>query len=522
MAAVDAFAEICTDLSELQQKNQLCDGVLRTSDGQEFWVHRCILFVASPYFRDIYSAALRSGPATDLTLADTQGSVLSLILEYVYTKRANVSMSNVASMIPAAEQFKLPGIAEICSQFLIKNMNIDNCIGIFLMATNFHVRELEQASRRFILSNFYQVLTILSKNTSPINIYVNCVTYCMFYWRVQISKSSKEYISLSPETLESFLRADDLNLLKEELGFEALMRWVEVDPERRRPYLPTLLCCLRFGLCDHRYFMNTVLLHPYIKDTRECQSALVAASHILAEVEGNRNSILDLTHPLLRPRTPNQILFVIGGWSAGAATNLVETYDSRSNRWFIAAVGDIMPSVTAVMCGRAYHGLATVDSRIYMIGGFDGNQYFNSVRCFDPVSHRWAERGCMHEARCYVSTAVLSGRIYALGGYDGHRRTNTGETYDPGTNQWTMIAPMNNRRSDASAAALIDKVYIAGGFDGQVVLDSSEMYDPQQNLWAEIHHMLSPRSGTKLVSYNGSIYVLGGWNGMIRLRSGVK
>lgn len=91
---------------------------------------------------------------------------------------------------------------------------------------------------------------------------------------------------------------------------------------------------------------------------------------------------------------------------------------------------------------------------VYVIGGFDGNQCFNSVRSFDPVSHVWEERGNMYVRRCYVSVAALGKHIYALGGYDGRRRMRSCERFDPERNQWTMIASMINVRSDASADTL--------------------------------------------------------------------
>ena len=48
---------------------------------------------------------------------------------------------------------------------------------------------------------------------------------------------------------------------------------------------------------------------------------------------------------------------------------------------------------------RAYHGCATVDMLIYLIGGFDGMDYFNSVRCFNPVSKEWSEVAPMNSRR---------------------------------------------------------------------------------------------------------------------------
>ena len=61
------------------------------------------------------------------------------------------------------------------------------------------------------------------------------------------------------------------------------------------------------------------------------------------------------------------------------------------------------------------------------LGGFDSNQYFNSVRMFDPLTRVWREVAPMNSRRCYVSVAVLGGYIYAMGGFDGHTRLRSVE-----------------------------------------------------------------------------------------------
>ena len=102
---------------------------------------------------------------------------------------------------------------------------------------------------------------------------------------------------------------------------------------------------------------------------------------------------------------------------------------------------------------RAYHGCATVNSKVYVIGGFDGMDYFNTCRCYDPLEKSWSEVSPMNARRCYVSVTVLGGFIYAMGGFDGQNRQNTAEKYQPSINQWSLIAPMNHQRSDASACS---------------------------------------------------------------------
>jgi len=40
---------------------------------------------------------------------------------------------------------------------------------------------------------------------------------------------------------------------------------------------------------------------------------------------------------------------------------------------------------------RAYRGVAFVDGYVYVIGGFDGVSYFNTVRHFNVSSFEWVQ-----------------------------------------------------------------------------------------------------------------------------------
>ena len=92
-------------------------------------------------------------------------------------------------------------------------------------------------------------------------------------------------------------------------------------------------------------------------------------------------------------------------------------------------------------------------------GGFNGTEYYNSVRYFEPEEKRWHDAAPMYTPRCYVSTALLNDFIYACGGYDGRWRLSTVERFHPPTNQWTKVASMAVNRSDAGADALHGKCY---------------------------------------------------------------
>lgn len=48
---------------------------------------------------------------------------------------------------------------------------------------------------------------------------------------------------------------------------------------------------------------------------------------------------------------------------------------------------------------RAYHGTICLGHVIYIVGGFDGMEYFNSVRCFHPITKTWSEVAPMNAKR---------------------------------------------------------------------------------------------------------------------------
>ncbi|VVD04922.1 unnamed protein product [Leptidea sinapis] len=395
--------------NELRLNGQLCDGTIICRDMQTIRVHRAILSAVSPYFKAIFVNSLKKGePEEKEIFVDVPTYYMGLILDYAYTGTCTVTVENVQFLLPYADQFDVVGIVQLCCQFLLQELRPHNCLGIFKFARCYFCNDLEKKGKLYIRQNFAKIL-----------------------------KECSEFKSLSYEELEDILRDDELNVRNEEIVFQAVKTWVEHDLESRRKYIPTLLTC-------------------------KCQEALYPAVVFLTLLDSRPDTEADLNDPLARPRIPYEVLFAVGGWSAGSPTSFVETYDTRADRWFLSIHMDLSP--------RAYHGLCTLHNLIYMIGGFDGSDHFNTVRCYDPVTNTWHERACI-------------------------TRMSSVERYYPEKNQWEMTTPMNKQRSDASAASLGGKIYIVGGFNGQEVLSSAEVYDSETKQWSFIRSMLSPRSG---------------------------
>ncbi|NWW83591.1 KLH10 protein, partial [Climacteris rufus] len=347
--------------------------------------------------------------------------MMGLIINYAYTGTVPITEDNVESLLAAADQFNVMGIVSLCCEFLSSRLCFENCIGIWRFTDYYHCPDLRAAACVYILHHFEEV-----------------------------SQVSEEFLDLSAEDLAHIIEKDELNVRREEAVFEAVVRWIAHNPQNRRQHIPCLLGKVRLALLQSDYFMNNVKGHEYVKDNVNCKDLIISAlSEIYNLNSYGQNSSVN-TNPLTRPRLPYAILFAIGGWSGGGATSAIETYDSRTDKWLNIPWEQESPV--------AYHGSAYLKGHVYVIGGFDGTDYFNIVKRFDPLQKTWQQVAPMHSRRCYVSVTVVDNFIYAMGGFDGYMRLNTAERYDPDTNQWTLITPMHEQRSDASATTLNGKV----------------------------------------------------------------
>ena len=84
-------------------------------------------------------------------------------------------------------------------------------------------------------------------------------------------------------------------------------------------------------------------------------------------------------------------------------------------------------------------GVAALDNKIYVTGGYDGGQNggksMSSVDCYDPGTKTWSLVESMHTARRGHGLFSLHGKLYAIGGED----VDSVEVFDPENSTWTWF-----------------------------------------------------------------------------------
>lgn len=482
------------NFQDFRLDGHFCDVTLRTDteNGRLFRAHRAVLCAVSNYFHALFLGCWRNTDKNVIVLPGITDEMLDILLEYAYNREVSITADNVYELLPAADQFNIEGIVFKCSKFLEESLTPQNCIGLRRYAQTYFCTKLEEAALSYILEHFETIIS---------------------------NENNETYKDLSCVELEELFSYDELNIRSEENGFEAIVKWINQAPEQRQHYMCRLLGKLRLGLMNTDYFMHHVRGNEYVKACGEEIRPLIRdALQVLHRLEFADASPYQTANILTRPRLPHQVLLAVGGWSGGSPTNTIEAYDSRADQW-VNVTAQI--EAFARERPRAYHGVIFVDNNIYILGGFDGQNYFNTVRRLDLSKFECVEEPPMNHRRCYISSCVLDGYIYVMGGMDGHTRLRAAERYSLADRQWELISDMNEKRSDASACScdVLGRVYCAGGFNGQECLFTAEFYCPLNRIWTQVTPMRSRRSGVSIISTGGDVFAVGGFDGTSRLKT---
>ncbi|XP_025104455.1 kelch-like protein 10 isoform X2 [Pomacea canaliculata] len=478
-------SEMGQHLDNLRKAGLFCDvEIVLPADNKRLHVHRNILASCSRYFRSLFTSVMAGSGQIEVQLPGVTFADMEAILQYAYLQQARLTPDNIESVMFTADRLNVLGLLKQCTDFLATHLSHENAVGILKIARHLHCRQLEGKALRYVLVHF-----------------------------LQVAQHSAEFQLLTDDDLVGLFKADDLNIRSEDDACRAMLQWVAYRPETRSCSYPRLLGALRLGLVSRATIEDTLLSDQLLTENPVARELVQRGLSLSMQRENQGSDFLAehaLSVPMLRPRVPADVLFVLGGWSRDGVCSIMETYDDRVNRWY----KDIPESYEHSL---AYHAMVALDGSLYVVGGYTAVRYLSSARKFSAVTRTWHEVAPMHVSRCYVCAAVLDGKIYACGGFDGVNRHKSAERYTPANNQWNFIADMLTVRSDAGACELNGKIFVAGGFSGLECLSSAEMYDPCTDQWTAIEPMNFRRSGVTVVSFINSLFAIGGFNGIHRL-----
>ncbi|XP_019873564.1 kelch-like ECH-associated protein 1B isoform X1 [Aethina tumida] len=518
---IDYIKEAMKAMDMMRGHHMLTDVVLEVGC-DVFHAHRVVLAAASPYFKAMFTGGLKESEMNRVKLQGVSATAMSRLINFMYTGMIRVTENTVCQLLPAATMLQVPNVIQACCDFLERQLDPSNAIGIASFAEQHGCIELYKKANQYIERHFSQIC------------------------------HEEEFLQLSAQQLISLIKKDELNVQDEKEVYNAVLKWVKYDEDNRHMKMECILSAVRCQFLPPKFLNDQMTNCDVIKKTPACKEYLARI-------------FKDLTlhiRTAVKERSPNipRVIYIAGGYFK-QSLDVLEGYNVDDKTWtaldrltvprsglggaflkgtFYAVGGrnnspgnsydsdwvdkynpikDQWRPCSPMSVPRNRVGVSVMDGLLYAVGGSEGNKYHSSVECYDPEVDRWQTVKPMHYKRLALGVAVVNRLLYAIGGYDGESRHNSVECYHPENDEWTLVSPMQTRRSGAAVAAINQYIYVVGGYDGVSQLNTVERYDTEKDLWQFVSSMKVARSALSVTVLDCKLYAMGGYDGQNFLKN---
>lgn len=150
--------------------------------------------------------------------------------------------------------------------------------------------------------------------------------------------------------------------------------------------------------------------------------------------------------------------------------------------------GAVWSSRASLPFAQQETAVLAVDSRVYVLGGFDASgAVLNVVHVYDPKTNAWSTAAPLPKPLHHINAAVVGAQIWIVGALLDRNFVQTGDiiAFDPKTNQWTPKGsmPVGSERGASFTAAIGDTIFVAGGLRGGAPVTTFSSYNTTSGTW---------------------------------------
>ena len=199
--------------------------------------HKLVLAISSPVFYAMFYGHLAEAKDC-VELPDCEYDSLLEFLRYLYSDKANLTLSNVMHVLYLADKYIVPSLAGKCSEYLRENLSAANVFSILPHAKKFEDKDLEDRCWEVIEENTEEAVT------------------------------SDDFVTLGRSLIESVVKRERLTVREVDL-FKAVDRWATKESERqgvtadgeskRRIIGEDIVKAIRFPLMSQKEFVSVGL-----------------------------------------------------------------------------------------------------------------------------------------------------------------------------------------------------------------------------------------------------------------------
>ena len=473
--------ELMKRLNIQRQQSYFCNITLVAKEGNEFKAHRNVLSAASPFFSKLLQSEMKEREEGVIRFEEISKSILSDVLEFIYTGSVEINEKNAKDLIIAADYLLLESLKTISGRFLGKRMSNCNCFSIFYFAEKYRCEELALRSTKFIQDNFTSVA------------------------------KTDEFLNLGADEVEKWISSENILVGAEEDVFRIILTWIEQNKPERKDKFKQLFRHVRLLLLSRDSFFSNVVTNELVTG----HLSLTCASRRRLEtdaivVRGGKKTYCYLPEKDEwkrladglsedRNHTTPLIKFRDHLYSFGRYAQTAERYDPGFNSWTTLKLS--LPNET--------FSLAVVNGQIHVIYRIRSRRAHHSSTSA-PVIKRYNEELCTWETllssqdfhyRDDSCVVALGNCLYVLGG--GY--SNEAGRFDTAESKWQEIASMPISKYSPCGVATQEKIFVtaAGG-------QQCEVYKVSTNEWHTIPSLNFTRFfSCCMVCVNETVYALG-------------
>ena len=486
--------ELMKRLNIQRQQSYFCNITLVAKEGNEFKAHRNVLSAASPFFSKLLQSEMKEKEEGVIRFEEISKSILSDVLEFIYTGSVEINEKNARDLIIAADYLLLESLKIISERFLEKQMTTCNCISTFHFAEKYRCEELVLRSTKFIQDNFTSVA------------------------------KSDEFLNLEAEEVEKWISSENILVAAEEDVFRIIVNWVEQNKGERKDKFEQLFRHVRLVMLSRDSLFSDVVTNELVTEHFSFSSS---ASRRRLETEAivvrggkktycyfpEKDEWKRLADGLSEDRnhTTQIIKFRDQLYSFPRRRNAeTERYDPAFNSWTTLRLP--LPNDT--------FSLAVVNGQIHAmyrrlrqeVDPGPLGRYFDRrsrtvaelvIKRYNVELCTWETLSSSQDSHYQNDSCIVSfgNCLYILGG----GCSNKASRFDTAESKWEEIASMPISESSPCGVATQEKIFVTSAHGQQC-----EVYQVSTNEWHTIPSLNFTRvSSRSLVCLNETVYVVG-------------
>ncbi|XP_062998405.1 kelch repeat and BTB domain-containing protein 13 [Elgaria multicarinata webbii] len=154
-------------------------------------------------------------------------------------------------------------------------------------------------------------------------------------------------------------------------------------------------------------------------------------------------------------------------------------------------------------------GMATLDNKIYIVGGVYGynKQVVDQSFCYDPATNSWSEFPGPQQLRYDVTLTAQDDNLYAIGGEFEKTPLKSVEKFNVSTKTWSFVSDLPQAAAAVPCAQAMGRIFVClwKPLDTTIIYE----FEPQKDEWLPISTLNRPQSyGHCMVAHRDNLYIM--------------